>query len=281
MTLFKTTKSLQAHMQKLKNKNLKIGFVPTMGALHAGHLALMKECKKKCDVVVCSIFVNPTQFNDKKDFEKYPVTIENDIFLLETNKIDVLFLPSVNEIYDDGIENLQHFNLGYLENILEGKYRPGHFQGVCNVVSRLLKSVQPDIIFLGRKDYQQYLVLKKMMQDFYPAIDIEAAAIQREKSGLAMSSRNMRLSDEAKTSAAFIYENLQQLKKNIFSKGFEELKQNVADDLLKNGFQKIDYIELCDAETLLPTTPDKSKKLIVLIAAFIEDVRLIDNLLLN
>ena len=281
MTLFKTTESLQAYLQKLKNQNLKIGFVPTMGALHAGHLALMKECKKKCDVVVCSIFVNPTQFNDKKDFEKYPVTIENDIYLLETNKIDVLFLPSVNEIYDDGIENLQHFNLGYLENILEGKYRPGHFQGVCNVVFRLLKSVQPDIIFLGRKDYQQYLVLKKMMQDFYPAIDIEAAAIQREKSGLAMSSRNMRLSDEAKNNAALIYKNLKELKQNIFSKSFDELKQNIADDLLKNGFQKIDYIELCDAETLLPSAPDKNKKLIVLIAAFIEDVRLIDNLLLN
>src|ERR1700745_2805590 len=128
MILFKTVKSLQDHLQKMHAKSLKIGFVPTMGALHKGHLSLITACKKECDITVCSIFVNPTQFNDKKDFEKYPVTIENDIYLLETNKTDILFLPAINEVYKNGLEELQHFNLGYLENILEGKYRPGHFQ---------------------------------------------------------------------------------------------------------------------------------------------------------
>ena len=146
MILFKTIRPLQTKLEKLRNEKLKIDFVPTMGALHAGHLSLIKEAKKQCDIVVCSIFVNPTQFNNKNDFDKYPVTIEHDIFLLETNKTDILFLPSVNEIYPQGTEHLQHFELGYLENILEGKYRPGHFQGVCNVVHRLL-NINLHIIF--------------------------------------------------------------------------------------------------------------------------------------
>lgn len=216
MILFKTTAPLQDHLGKLHNKNVKIGFVPTMGALHQGHISLIKECKRKCDIIICSIFINPTQFNDKKDFEKYPVTIENDIYLLETNKTDILFLPSVDEVYPNGFDQLQHFNLGYLENILEGKYRPGHFQGVCNVVYKLLDIVKPDIIFLGRKDYQQYLVLKKMMQEFFPEINIDAVDIKREKSGLAMSSRNMRLTDEARNKATAIHKNLKCIQQNIF-----------------------------------------------------------------
>jgi len=280
MILFKTVASLQDHLGKLHNRNVKIGFVPTMGALHQGHLALIKECKRKCDIIICSIFINPTQFNDKKDFEKYPVTIENDIYLLETNKTDILFLPSVDEVYTEGLEQLQNFNLGYLENILEGKYRPGHFQGVCNVVYRLLNVVRPGIIFLGRKDYQQYLVLKKMMQEFFPGIYIEAVNIKREKNGLAMSSRNMRLSDDAKNKAAAINKNLKFIQQHILTKDFNWLKQIATENLLANGFEKIDYIELCDAETLLPVDAVSNKQLIVLIAAFIEGVRLIDNLLL-
>ncbi|MBS1747372.1 MAG: pantoate--beta-alanine ligase [Bacteroidetes bacterium] len=280
MKLFKTAATLQEHLQKLKKQGLKIGFVPTMGALHNGHIALMKECKKKSDIVVCSIFVNPTQFNDKKDFEKYPITIEKDIFLLETNETDILFLPDVDEVYKEGIHQLQHFDIGYLEKILEGKYRPGHFQGVCNVVVRLLKCVQPDVIFLGKKDYQQYLVLKTMMDKLFPDIQIIAVNIQREKSGLAMSSRNARLSINARKDAAVIYKKLLFIKRNIFKKDFNLLKQDVAEDLLSHGFERIDYIELCDASTLLSTQPVKTKKMIILVAAFIEGVRLIDNLLL-
>jgi pantoate--beta-alanine ligase len=282
MILFKTITPLQNQLEELRSKNLKIGFVPTMGALHKGHLSLINECKKQCDIIVCSIFVNPTQFNDKKDFERYPVTIENDIFLLETNKTDMLFLPSVNEIYPKGLQQLQQFNLGYLENILEGKYRPGHFQGVCNVVYRLLNIVKPDIIFLGRKDYQQYLVLKKMMQQFHPEINICAADIAREENGLAMSSRNMRLSNNARNKAAVIYQQLQFIKQNVTNKSFDELKQYATQNLFQSGFDKIDYIELCNAGTLLPVTnTNKEEKLIALIAAFIEEVRLIDNLLLE
>ena len=282
MILFKTTVPLQAKLKKLRNQNAFIGFAPTMGALHQGHISLIEQSKKECDITVCSIFVNPTQFNDKKDFEKYPITIEKDIYLLETNEADILFLPSTDEVYKQGIESLEHFNLGYLENILEGKYRPGHFQGVCNVVYRLLNFIKPDKIFLGRKDYQQYLVLKTMMQDFFPSISIGLVDILREESGLAMNSRNARLSDEARKKAPVIYESLQFIKQNISTTNFNTLKQKATENILQQGFDKIDYVEICDAETLLPVTKiEGDKKLIVLVAAFIEGVRLIDNLILN
>ena len=281
MILFKTTESLQNHLEKLVAQGLTIGFVPTMGALHNGHLSLIHKCREQCDITVCCIFVNPTQFNDKSDFEKYPVVIGNDIYLLETSATDILFLPSVEEIYTDGLQQLQQFQLGYLENILEGKYRPGHFQGVCNVVYRLLNIVKPGIIFLGRKDYQQYLVLKTMMQEFYPAIKIGLVDIARQPNGLAMSSRNMRLGQKALASAAAIYQSLQFIKQNISKKDIETLKTEAIQILLQHGFDKVDYVEICDAETLLPVSVfDKEKELIALIAAFIENVRLIDNLML-
>jgi len=281
MILFKTTYAVQNHLEKLRAQKLSIGFVPTMGALHNGHISLIKKCKQQCDVTVCSIFINPVQFNNKNDFKKYPVTIENDILLLETNETDILFLPSVNEIYKEGLEELQQFELGYLENILEGKYRPGHFQGVCNVVFRLLKIIEPHIIFLGRKDYQQYLVLKKMMQQFYPAIKIKLVDIEREKNGLAMSSRNMRLSNDAQNKATAIYSSLQTIKQNIFDVDLDTLKKQAIEKLLQHGFDKVDYVEIADAETLLPVK-EVSKKInmIALIAAYIEEVRLIDNLVL-
>lgn len=282
MILFKTTTPLHTKLQKLRNANASIGFIPTMGALHQGHISLIAESKKNCDITVCSIFVNPTQFNDKKDFEKYPITLENDIYLLEKNEVDILFLPLIDEVYKHGTGNLQHFNLGYFENILEGKYRPGHFQGVCSVVYRLLNFINPAVIFLGRKDYQQYLVLKIMMQEFFPSVNINLVDILREESGLAMSSRNMRLSDEARKKAPVIYQSLQFIKQNISAIDFETLKEKATENILQQGFEKIDYIEICDAETLLPVMNiEKDKKLIVLAAAFIEGVRLIDNLILN
>ncbi len=281
MILFKTANALQDRLQKLRTQNLTIGFIPTMGALHQGHLSLVEACKKECDITVCSIFVNPTQFNDKKDFEKYPVTIENDIYLLETNNTNILFLPPVEEIYPDGLRQMQQFNLDHLENILEGKYRPGHFKGVCNVVYRLLKIIKPDTIFLGRKDYQQCLVLKKMMQEFYPGIRVSVVDIVREENGLAMSSRNMRLSNEARNKAAAIYQSLQFIKRNVFNKPVNVLREQAIQKITGQGFDKVDYVEICDAETLLPVTAaNDGKKLIALAAAFIENVRLIDNILL-
>jgi pantoate--beta-alanine ligase len=281
MILFKTTTTLQQYLNKLQSKNVTVGFVPTMGALHEGHLSLVNESRKTCDITVCSIFVNPTQFNDKKDFEKYPVTIENDIFLLETNHTDILFLPSVREIYPHGISKLQHFDVGYLENIQEGKYRPGHFQGVCNVVFRLLKIVKPNTLFLGRKDYQQYLILKNIMQEIFPAINISGVDIAREPNGLAMSSRNIRLSVDARSKASALHEALEFIQQHFGGQPIDALVQQAKNIILANGFEKINYVEVCDAATLMPATNDISdKKLIALAAAFIEDVRLIDNVMI-
>jgi pantoate--beta-alanine ligase len=280
MILFKTATTLQKHLQNLRKKNLTIAFAPTMGALHNGHLSLIEASKQQYNITVCSIFVNPAQFNDKKDFEKYPVSIEKDIYMLATAKCDILFLPSTNEIYPGDLQHLQQFDIGYLEGILEGKYRPGHFQGVCNVVYRLLNIIQPDTLFLGQKDYQQYLILKKMMQEFYPAINIMLADIKREENGLAMSSRNMRLSNKGRTKAAVIYQSLQYIKQNIFSKPVDVLKLEAIQKIIQNGFDKVDYVEICNAGTLLPVTDVSKEKMIVLAAAFIENVRLIDNLLL-
>lgn len=282
MILFKKANALTEHLQKLKSKNVSVGFVPTMGALHSGHISLITQAKKESDIVVCSIFVNPVQFNNKTDFEKYPITIENDILLLEENGTDILFLPSVSEVYPNGIDKLLHFELDYLENILEGFYRPGHFQGVCNVVYNFLRVIKPGKLFLGQKDYQQTLVLKKMMQLYFPSVKINVEKTLREDDGLAMSSRNMRLSNDARKKATIIFKALQYIKQNIEKNNFDELKNNAAKMISDNGFDKIDYIEIANAETLLPeNTLEKNKKLIVLAAAFIEDVRLIDNFIIN
>lgn len=281
MIVFKKAASLIVHLQKLRNKNISTGFVPTMGALHNGHISLIKKAAASCDAVVCSIFINPVQFNNKNDFEKYPVTIENDILLLEANKTDILFLPSAEEIYPGGTGTLMQFDLGYLENILEGYFRPNHFQGVCNVVYRLLKIISPDKVFFGQKDYQQIMVIKKMMQEFYPGIQLRVVETMRENDGLAMSSRNMRLNTDVRKKATAIYKALQYIKHNIETKNLDDLKKDATVMILKDGFEKVDYVEICDAETLQPVNSlHQHKKLIALAAAYIDDVRLIDNMLL-
>ncbi len=201
--------------------------------------------------------------------------------MLEENATDVLFLPSIKEIYPNGTDNLTYFYIGYLENILEGFYRPNHFQGVCNVMNRLLNIVSPEKLFLGQKDYQQVLVLKKMMQSFHSNIKIFVAETLREDDGLAMSSRNMRLNNSGRKNASAIYRALQYIKQNVSKKSFEYLTQHAKQMILNNGFDKVDYIEICDAETLLTINdPDANKNLIALAAAYIDGVRLIDNLFL-
>lgn len=283
MIIFKTAQQLNNHLSTLRQKQLKIGFVPTMGALHEGHLSLIQNSKTATDITVCSIFVNPTQFNDAADFAKYPITIENDVLLLEQSKTDILFLPDIKEIYPNGTQPQQHYNLGYLEEILEGKYRHGHFQGVCQVVDRLLSIVNPHVLFLGRKDYQQCLVLKKMMETQYPTASIVFCDTKRESSGLAMSSRNMRLNEVQKKQAETIYQSLLFVKDAILKQPITQLQQQITENLTNAGFEKIDYISVCDADTLMPVTDtDKhTKPLVALIAAFMGDVRLIDNMALS
>lgn len=282
MILFRSIDALQKHLNKQKNNNLSVGFVPTMGALHHGHLSLIGMSKVKCDITVCSIFVNPTQFNDSKDFEKYPITIENDIRLLEQAQCDILFLPSANEIYPNGTALNTHYQLGFLETILEGKFRPNHFQGVCQVVHKLLDIVAPHVLFLGQKDYQQCMVIQQLIASTGIKTQLIIGATLRESSGLAMSSRNMRLSDDAKNEAIIIYKSLQYIKQNINTVLPNTLIETVTNDLLKNGFTKVDYVAICNANTLESMTNiDKDLPKVALIAAFINGVRLIDNMLLN
>ena len=258
-----------------------IGFVPTMGALHQGHIALIRQARKESGLVVCSIFVNPTQFNDPKDFQKYPVTIEEDIYQLETAGTDILFLPSIEGLYPNGTKDLERYELGYLESILEGYHRPGHYQGVCQVMSRLLNTVEPDLLFMGQKDYQQCMVVSRLIHLMQIDTKLIPCPTIREADGLAMSSRNKRLNKEQREKAVGIYKALNLIKENIGVRKTTALIDE-ATQLLKKYDFKPDYVAIADAGTLEQVNEwDGERKLVALIAAFQAEVRLIDNLLIN
>lgn len=281
MIILKKVADIKLFISNTKEKGMATGFVPTMGALHAGHISLITKAKTETDQVVCSIFVNPTQFNDPKDFEKYPVTIEQDIYQLEKAGCDILFLPGVDEMYPTGLKNSRHFELGFLDTILEAKFRPGHFQGVCQVVDRLLEIILPEKLYLGQKDFQQCMVIKKMANANYPSLQIVICPTKREKDGLAMSSRNMRLSGTERKQAAKIAAALELVKKNISAGDVRELKLNTTQYLNSNGF-KVDYVEIADANTLqLLDFWNGNQVIVILIAAFLNDVRLIDNMMVG
>lgn len=285
MIIFHEIEALKRHLYLQKQKGKTVGFVPTMGALHKGHLSLIKNCRSSTDISVCSIFVNPTQFNDPADFAKYPITTSDDIRLLLKEETDVLFLPSVDEMYPSGISSNQQYELGYLETILEGEHRPGHFQGVCQVVHRLLEIVQPDKMFLGQKDYQQCMVLKKLIEIINIPTKLVIGNTVRESSGLAMSSRNMRLTESQKQQATAIHTTLIHIKEFLSKKSVSELQQLATATLLNNGFIKVDYVAIADANTLQLMDAsykwDGKTPLVALIAAFMDEVRLIDNMILT
>ena len=281
MIIFKHRGELKNYLQIRASSTSSVGFVPTMGALHDGHLSLLKKCTELCQVTVYSIFVNPTQFNNPDDFKKYPKTIEKDILLLEENGCDVLFLPNEREVYPDVTTRKKHFDLGYLETILEGKYRPGHFQGVCQVVEKLLNIVQPDFLFLGQKDFQQCMVIKRLIELMQKNIRLIICPILREQSGLAMSSRNLRLNLAERETAAGLHQVLVSIKNNLDGNSFLPLKNKAIKDLENKNF-KVEYLELAKTNNLEIVSDFKNKEdLIILVAAFLNDVRLIDNLLIN
>ena len=281
MIIFKKPRDIILFLSKKLNNNISVGFVPTMGALHMGHIALVKKAVNDNDTSVCSIFVNPSQFNDPKDFEKYPRTLENDVYLLEKAGCDVLFLPTPAEIYPDGMQAKRHYDLDSLEDTLEGKYRPGHFQGVCQVVHRLLEIVNPDKLYIGQKDFQQCLVIKKLVELLNFKTDIIISPTLREADGLAMSSRNLRLSPEDRTRANNIYKALLEIQNTLPEKNISALKETAVKRLTKEGF-KVDYIEIADRDNLvLKNDSDDKTNLVALAAAFLNNVRLIDNIILN
>jgi pantoate--beta-alanine ligase len=281
MILFKKINELRRFLAGKKEQGATIGFVPTMGALHGGHISLINNSRQHNTVTVSSIFVNPTQFNDPKDFEKYPVTMDTDIDLLEKNGCDVLFVPSVADIYPDGINNLPQYTLGYLETVLEGKYRPGHYQGVCQVVHRLLNIVQPHNLYLGQKDYQQCMVIKKLIELTGLDTSVVIGPTLREADGLAMSSRNMRLNEGERKQAVKISEALLFIKHNIKPGYIDDLKERATQYLSAEGF-KVDYVAIATADKLeLPEYWDGKQPIVALAAAYLNEVRLIDNMLLN
>ena len=278
MIIFKKPAELTGFLFRRKSLGINTGFVPTMGALHLGHASLLEAARAVSQLVICSIFVNPTQFNDPKDFEKYPSTIENDIYLLEQTGCDVLFLPSVKDIYPTGIEPTRHYNIGELETLLEGQYRPGHFQGVCEVVHRLLKIVMPSKLFLGQKDFQQCMVIQKMISVTNTNTMVIVCATLREADGLAMSSRNMRLTERERQQAPALYKVLTTIKNELATDDLGDLKRKGVLYLTEKGF-KVDYLEVADPETLQPILLyDKHTAVVILIAAYLNEIRLIDNI---
>ncbi|MBL0152728.1 MAG: pantoate--beta-alanine ligase [Chitinophagaceae bacterium] len=283
MVLFRKRNDLEKWLESQRLRGLHIGFVPTMGALHEGHSSLIRAARADRGIVVCSIFVNPTQFNDPKDFEKYPITTGPDIQRLLADGCDALFLPAVSEIYPEQDGPIPRYDLGFLETLLEGSFRPGHFQGVCRVVEKLLRIVGPDRLYLGQKDYQQCMVISRLVEimDKKEDIRIVICPTLREADGLAMSSRNMRLSTSQRKTAVEIYNMLSMLKHEIKPGSLSALLLKANLQLESAGF-RIDYISLADANNLSPVDNwDGQQHTVALVAAFLGEIRLIDNMVLT
>ncbi|SHN37759.1 pantoate--beta-alanine ligase [Mucilaginibacter sp. OK098] len=278
MKTFTTKKSLQQYLQQIKALNQTVGFVATLGALHHGHLSLIELAQQQNDVIVCSIFVNPSQFNDPKDLEKYPRTIEADIKLLEQVKCDILFYPEVNEMYDDNEH--WHLNIGETEHLLEGEFRPGHYQGVTQIVNKLFNIVTPDTAYFGQKDYQQFLIISKMVTMLNMPVKLVMCPIKRETDGLAMSSRNIHLTPDDRQHALILSKTLNWLKTNFNSHNIPTLKKEA--ELLINAEPgvELDYFAIADGDTLHPAD-EATKSIVALVAAQVGKTRLIDNVVLS
>ena len=277
MQLFTTIKSLKKGLDSLRKDNT-IGFVPTMGALHKGHLSLLQNAKKTTDITVVSIFVNPTQFDNAVDLTNYPATLQNDLYLLEKEACDVVFVPNVSEIYNTNIK-AQSFDFDGLENVMEGAYRKGHFDGVATIVKRFFEIVKPDFAFFGEKDFQQLQIIKKMVEKKGLAVKIIGNPIYRETDGLAMSSRNVRLTKELRKAAPFIYKTMLAAKKLFGTKNALEITEWVKQEFKKHPLLKLEYYTIADEQTLLPIQKkEKNRVYRAFIVVFAGEIRLIDTL---
>lgn len=277
MRVLTSAQSMIRFAEKAKLVNSSIGFVPTMGALHAGHLSLIEAAKRESDLVVVSVFVNPTQFNNASDLDKYPRTFDKDRSLLEDSGVDVMFFPSVAEIYPAGTEDQRKFELDGLDELMEGPNRPGHFNGVVQVVTRLFDLVEPSKAFFGEKDFQQLAIIKHMSSKLGYRIDIVGCDTVRESDGLAMSSRNVRLTSSGRTIAPEIHRTLDALRNELRASSIEEGLARAKAALLASQEIELEYLELVDPITLKRATDD-SISIQGCIAAWIDDVRLIDNM---
>ncbi len=284
MKVINKVEELTVELNIFRSKGLSIGFVPTMGALHQGHLSLIETAGKENDLVVMSIFVNPTQFNNSEDLKKYPRDLNKDIELIKKSACSIVFAPDEKDIYPDENSKKSDFNFGLLTKIMEGKFRPSHFDGVAMVVKRLFEIVQPSKAYFGQKDIQQFLVINHLNNHYLADLKITLVKcpIIREPDGLAMSSRNLLLNDDSRKSAGLIAKTLIQAKENYKSFSVEELKKWVIDNINKDTKLKVEYFELVNDPDLEEIKIwDKNKKILACIAVFAGSIRLIDNIYFN
>ena len=279
MKVIYTKNELFSLIEGYKKEGKCVGFVPTMGALHNGHLSLVKACKNSCDIAVTSVFVNPTQFNDPEDLKRYPRTPEKDAELLKTAGCDLVFMPSVEEIYPE--KDTRKFDFGYLETVMEGAKRPGHFNGVGQVVSRLFDIVQPHKAFFGMKDFQQVAIIKNMVNQLKYNIEIIPCPIVREEGGLALSSRNALLEEEHKKNAPHIYATLKKARNLVAEMSVADLKKWITEEINNNPYLETEYVEIVDDTTLkvIENWNEKGTK-VVCVAVYAGKIRLIDNIIL-
>jgi pantoate--beta-alanine ligase len=277
MKVLKNKKTLIDYVERQREMGKKIGFAPTMGALHEGHISLYKIAREQNDEVISSIFVNPTQFNNADDFNKYPKTLEKDLELLEKADVDAVYVPNINDIYPEESES-KRYDFDGLENEMEGLFRPGHFDGVGTVVETLFRQVQPHNAYFGEKDFQQLAIIKKLVSKTGLPITIHGAPILREESGLAMSSRNTRLTEVQRTEATLIYKTLLQAKEWFGEFSIDEINKKVK-EIFSHSNMKLEYFIIADEETLKEaTTIQKDQRYRAFLAAYAGEIRLIDNI---
>lgn len=279
LEVINTIAALKMLLQPRKLAQQKIALVPTMGALHKGHVSLIKIAQQNADVVVCSIFVNPTQFTDPKDLERYPRPLQHDIEMLQEAGCDYVFMPAVNEMYPTK-ENW-HIDLGDAEFLLEGEFRRGHYQGVTQIVKKLFDAVEPELAFFGQKDFQQVLMIRHMVAYFKLPIQIVSCPIIREDDGLAMSSRNIHLSVEDRKNALVLSEALKYVQDRFEEFTVEDLLKGAITIINEAAGVELDYFTIANGETLLPEYNKETPNLVALVAAKVGQTRLIDNMILN
>lgn len=280
MIIFKKTEALKDYLTSDRNPEDLLGFVPTMGALHDGHLALVRKSVAENPITMVSIFVNPTQFNDPKDFEQYPKTLDTDLAMLEEAGVDLVFVPDVHEVYPKGVEEESRFDPGPLSRILEGRVRPGHFEGVSQVMRRFLLLIQPDRLYMGQKDFQQCLIVEALIRSLSLKTRLLMMPTVREPDGLAMSSRNRRLTEPQRVLASSLYQCLVSIQAKKDEGRFPVVKKECEDLLRDKGFEP-DYVEIAEAHSLkILDDYDPQKPMVALVAARLGGVRLIDNLLI-
>ena len=281
MKVFKTQKKLRTYFKEFYSENTTIGFVPTMGALHKGHVSLIEESQRNNDITIASIFVNPTQFNKKEDLENYPRTIKSDLNLLEKVHCDVVFIPSVSEIYTNNI-SASHFNFDGLESQMEGRFRKGHFNGVGTIVKKLFEILQPTNAYFGEKDFQQLQIVRKMAEKNHFPVAVVGCSTFREDDGLAMSSRNKRLTDDERNAASIIYKILKKTAEKTQTQSIDDIKKWVSNEFKKHSFFELEYFVIADEETLENATILSPKKQYrAFIAVYANTIRLIDNISLS